>query len=525
MKNEKQIISLLWLLFFSFSAYSQGLEWDFQTGFSNSSEYGKDNIETYDKGFLLISRQTVPFSAKVNKIDKYGNLIWEKTFFNEDRYMYINKIIETSDSSYVMIGFSRFYTDEPNYGDPLIIKLNSCFEVEWCKALTFEEEYSRGVDILENEDNVLIVLEDAGHRTFLVGITLDGDVLWREQYAKPEDHPLLLENNIRKLIEFNGSYYLSGSCYYAQPGGDPNDYWLRPLFIGIDSDFEEKWILPYGVDEFLIGGTSYMSHYGGDTIYSPGVRLNSPDGPIALRFNEDGEELGYIFIPEENIGPTVDESTMMNLIKLSNNRFMGGLTYMPENFINEISEFVFDSLGNVYSNFPHPHASGRNSMIKTSDNKFVQAASKKEENYSKRDAFFYKFNSDFGPDTSIYQVLEYDYHCPDVIPATEEINLNQWIPIGVEEIPRPADYYTKKHSIPVDVYPKPASDYVTFSLGNYSKNTRIDCTIFDVFGHAIVSFVLDRKETKWQVKTLSAGVYFYRISCGMDTASGKIVVQ
>ena len=38
--------------------------------------------------------------------------------------------------------------------------------------------------------------------------------------------------------------------YYPNPG-NPGTGYIRPFFIGIDSEFKEKWILPFGVNDSL----------------------------------------------------------------------------------------------------------------------------------------------------------------------------------------------------------------------------------------------------------------------------------
>ncbi|MEZ5147201.1 MAG: hypothetical protein R2759_08995 [Bacteroidales bacterium] len=91
-------------------------------------------------------------------------------------------------------------------------------------------------------------------KIFLYYVDSNGNLLWRNSYASKNNHPLVLDRLGTELHHIGNNYYLVGWCYYPYPI-NPNIGYIRPFFVGIDSMFNEQWILPYGVNDTIVGKT------------------------------------------------------------------------------------------------------------------------------------------------------------------------------------------------------------------------------------------------------------------------------
>ena len=526
----KTTISALLFLFLSIISCAQN--WEVLYGSSNKIERGRDVIETYDKGYLLVSGWDSKY-IWVIKTDVNGNILWEKTYCNNDKMLYINKVIETSDNGYVMVGSSRFYDDQNS--DPIILKFNSCFEKEWCKILYKANISGFAMDVIENTDGLLMILTNGNNNNpenniNIYGMTLSGDLLWGNDYARTEDYPLLNETTPYDLIQIGNSYYTSGWGYYAYPS-NPGVFWLRPFIVGIDSNFEEKWILPFGMNDSIHGQVRRLSFYNEDTILSTGYKICHENNEttyksLVIAFNSEGEEIYWYTIENDSISPLIEGSFLLDIAQINDGLYIGNASYSEDLTIYPLNEFIFNKFGNVYNAKFHENYRSRKRLIRTYNDKFLQCANFRY-NANDYDALLYKYNENLEPD-SIYQGnYTYDSLCPSAIISDTTI-LDDCLITGIDEIPSPQEYYAYFKTIPITVYPNPANNRINFELENTEHHKNITLKCFNLLGKQVFETPVftGQKETSTVVSAWPQGMYVTVVySEGMPVGQCKFVVQ
>jgi len=91
-------------------------------------------IKTYDRGYL-IGGQLFDWNGSISNGFLYrtsinGDLIWHKTLYQPIEGTTVSDVNQTSEGGYIIGGSTDKYD---SWGDPFIMKLNSCGESEWCR--------------------------------------------------------------------------------------------------------------------------------------------------------------------------------------------------------------------------------------------------------------------------------------------------------------------------------------------------------------------------------------------------------
>jgi hypothetical protein len=140
LKSHKIIITRDLLILVFFVVFNNSYSQDWVRIFTTTSGFGietRDAIETYDKGYVLVSCYANYKYCLILKTDINGFEIWRKLIGNNYSFNVAESIEQTLDSGYIIAGSTSKYGDE----DAFILKLNACFEKEWCKVLHTENEY------------------------------------------------------------------------------------------------------------------------------------------------------------------------------------------------------------------------------------------------------------------------------------------------------------------------------------------------------------------------------------------------
>ena len=136
MKNFLLLISI------PFLSFGQGWE---QTYGGIYKTDANDFVESFDNGYVILGRVTYQKSTDdfdanrdmiIIKIDADGQTQWSNTFFGSMEYDPGYSIQPTSDSGYIIAGWTKTY-ENPNQiygGDALLLKLDSYGNQEWVQA-------------------------------------------------------------------------------------------------------------------------------------------------------------------------------------------------------------------------------------------------------------------------------------------------------------------------------------------------------------------------------------------------------
>jgi len=184
-------------------------------GVTNRMDYARDIMEYYDKGYLVSAGFEWEKGWNI-KTNKNLQLLWNKTYEFPSVPVHTRSAINDSHGNTYVCGSVNMW--------PFVTKIDSCGNKTWCKILQYEDEFDHGNsrDILISQNNEIVLLtrfdsDEEINMIHLIGLSLDGDVLWKKPYASKNDYPWIVEPSCRSLIEINTEYYITGKCYWPFP--------------------------------------------------------------------------------------------------------------------------------------------------------------------------------------------------------------------------------------------------------------------------------------------------------------------
>jgi hypothetical protein len=493
------------LLLLSVFAHSQ--KWEHTFGSPYRGENGVDVFETYDKGYLIMAGIEGVDSWLI-KTDINGNMLWNKHIDDEYPYLDIFSTILSDPSGNIYLMGWRVV--EFQDGWPLIVKLDSCGEQVWCRQFIDDENDWGWVDdaiLLGNGDILAMVQMESQQQidmVFLYKVTSDGELLWKKSYASKNDYPLMHSRNPGTLQFLNDMYIISGYCYYAYPNNPPHGY-LRPMFIGVDTLFEEKFVLPFGMAD-SIPGKAFSTIAINDTLFMGAGqhwKLTDKDAyfnSLLMFFNNEGEEIYYKNIPNEAIDTNIKANFIDHIARINDTLFFTASSFGENYQGNDGGEFVIDTAGNVYHHASHPNTVANSSMIKTHDGKFVIVTSQKTGNFW--DVLLYKVNDTLGTDTLYNGSFVYDSLCSYQIPS-DTINLaGCLVTTNITNTPPPEPRTPQLH-----IFPNPAGDEINCQLS--IVNSKLSMFIYDLYGRKQVEIIIPpgQEQIRIDISAYPAGVY------------------
>jgi hypothetical protein len=489
---------------------SQNTDWDVHIGVNGRYDQANDLIEYYDKGYYIEAGYDIStvWHGWGIKTGINGDVLWDKSLVHQQ--------YEVSSDVAVLDDDGNRYVGGRIGNWPFATKFNPCGEDVWCKIITDDQlDEGSGWDIIINENDEIIILGNYltpanEMQIYLDCFNKDGEYLWHKQYARQEDYPWIDVPVAYDLMKHNHEYYISGYCYWPFPS-DTTHYYQRPLFIGIDSLFNEKWILPFYALDSVFGKAFYSFPINDTLILGAGIRRygDNIDNSLLAVYNINGEEVGLSEIFNEQIGTDIHSNHIREIDKIDDSLFIAVASFGSDYNYNPIGELVFDTAGNLYNYFSRTNVYGLPSLIKTTDNNFAIASTITEPNNDKN-IYLYKIdeNLQFVPfDTNTYT---YDSLCPEQI-QSGTIDLSACLVwTGVEEIPSPEEYYSFIATIPITAFPNPAETEITLAFQNtdHHKNMMLEC--YNIYGMQVHTEKIwkGQQETKIDLRDWAKGLYF-----------------
>lgn len=539
MKNTLLIIVTV---FMAFTSSSQ--KWQQTIGQPNHNETSRRVIEHYDKGYI-ISAQFGEFGWLV-KTDINGNVLWDKVMGNYPAQVITGKTLYDGMGNIYMFG-TIVQEVEGNW--PLVIKLNACGEKQWCRLLNITGyEYGTFYDAILLDNGDLLGLanmpdEEQYDMVYLFRISPDGEYIWRKSFASVENHPLFEMRLGTRIQKFGDIYVISGYVYSPHPDY-PTISSIRPMFIGIDTLFNEQWVLEFGMIDNM-KGKALTSIPINDSLFM-GVgryRYVGATGQTmdawAMFYNDDGEQVGQQVLTTDQFGPGVNESTFYEIERVNDSVFMATIGYIyGEEDETPMGEVVFDTAGNVYNYSIRDEIYGSQNLVKTFDGKYAIATSTLYDNLT-WDIVFYKINENLEHDTIYPGIYNYDSLCPDLPIQSGVIDLTGCDVItSLDEIPSLEDYNKLKNTIEITAYPNPVTEgEVRFEYKNlgFSEPILPPCpqggmflTIFNTVGDKVheAGVYSYQEESTVNVQNWGKGMYFAVVySNGKPIGKCKFVVH
>jgi hypothetical protein len=378
--------------------------------------------ESYDHGYVLggvIYLESGLEQGYILKTDINGQMLWHKKVISLDEFMDIWDIKETESGGMILTGMTGEYSA---YGNPYIMKLNSCGEVEWCRVFDLpstNDEWGRSIWTVPGGSVALIYAygdNEDQDRIWLYRMDNDGELLWKKVYS-PTDTSVMSPEGLYMYMTQDYKFIINGVCYYPD-SGSPWPKYLRPYILKIDSTGSLDWDLIWtSVNTENFYGESYHSVTNASgIIYSSARHIilvgpNTEDKPVMLTTSNDGYEINYsTLVSGGQVGGThtidwiLDSSIVIGYGKLdsSSNWEIGLIKCDPQGHILKTKP--------MYNSF-YLFTDG----INTFDNKLLLVSAIYENN--KFQSYADKVNSDLEYDSIYTNYFQYDTLCSHPIPS------------------------------------------------------------------------------------------------------------
>jgi hypothetical protein len=516
MKIYKIIILIITLV--SFNCYSQ--TWEREYGETNKYEYSADIAESYDFGFSVLG--IIDGSAGwLLKTDINGDTLWEKVLVTNIGQMVPSALAISTSNETIIVGSASNGIN--SYQNPMITKLNTCGEKEWCKIL-YKNGNAYAMDVISIDEYIFILTTQMGDnfndRIHIYCLDTNGNVLWRKKYATIEDYPLMNSPQPTSFFKTSdGGFIILGYCYYPKIDNPTGPKVLRGLVIKTTADFEEEWVLPLATDsnihlmvqtgledenEFIFFGENNLEY----------------DRPFVLFADANGVENGYITIENDTVFNNAISYYFDGLSsKQENGDYIIGMPHRHD--LNNTSNW-----GIIRTNIDFTilnTASNQNSFEpftakKTYDNKYIQVS--KTPSAGLADIYMLKFNENLEYDSIYTQAYEYDYECDHPI-ESGVITFNDCnIIVGTNEIPTPKEYLEQKQIVNIQIAPNPAKEEISLRFENIEKHRGLQLRITSVLAQQIyeTTLIKGQAEQKLNIRNWQKGVYLVQLY-----SNGKLV--
>ena len=239
-------------------------------------------FENSDKTYLVIgstnsfSHMTFDYDIYLLKLSANGDTLWTKTVENDSTYERAYSSIITADNNILVVGTVQSFSD--GIQNMLVIKMNKNGNIIWEK--TFGGDVSEiGESVLETIDNGFLITGETTSfgistpfytNVYLVRTDANGDSLWTRYYGNT------WYDYSRSIIAVDdNSYIVSG--WYATNGAEVSDFYTLRIQDNGDTTWTYLYggggyeysfdIIKTGNNEFILIGNTNSSGAGSYDIY------------------------------------------------------------------------------------------------------------------------------------------------------------------------------------------------------------------------------------------------------------------
>ncbi len=500
-------------------------------------------IESYDYGYLIggwfVTSDGYPINGLLLKTNINGDLLWQKRLGEYNDGTGVFDINQTSDHGVIISG-STEQTD--SWGDPFVMKLNSCAESEWCRIFSLcKDTGDIAQSTFEIPGGYISFIRRLGYlyandHIHLFRLDLNGNILWRQQYAL-SDSLFVGAAGEHMRVTSDYHYLINGYCYYPD-SGTTNPKYLRPLIIKVDSMGAVDWERPWSqVNGATFRGESYRSILDNQhNIYSCGRHIESSatppgDRPTMLKTDINGDEVSY-----HDLIPDTWQAVFYNInwFQDSTIEIDGGWIFHSGG-TGQVGVLKLDKNGNILdsANIMQSVYCFSDAIV-DKDNKVVLLQPLHDGNQWR--TYLWKLNSDLEYDTLYNQPFVYDSLCPHPI-ASDTIPLD-CVVVGLNEP------FENPETGRLKVWPNPASDILHIEIPQQLKSVTQSpvfnlttvyhqwrsamLEVYDLFGKKVYSGEVRQPEKliDLEVAGWSRGMYVVRLVYnGKTVASEKVLIK
>jgi hypothetical protein len=233
---------------------------------------------TFDGGYIIAGETgyrsgLTPRNVWIVKTDESGDTIWTKTYggTEEDRAY---GVIQTDDSCYAVVGYTRSYSASPSFEDVWFLKTDINGDTIWAYTIDGGPVYNRadrGLSLQQAIDNGFIISGYTCNETgfadvFLVKTDASGIVEWTQTYGETTrvEYGMAVEQTT------DSGYVIGG---FGHEFGSDFRVWILKTDHAGDTTWTKTYTSPGYTDCFSIQQTSDGGYiFTGETSYGAGGR-------------------------------------------------------------------------------------------------------------------------------------------------------------------------------------------------------------------------------------------------------------
>jgi len=476
-------------------------------------------IEYYDHGYLLMGRNrwSYPKYNWLIKTDINGNVLWEKTFGNGNDGINIYGLALNNDNELYLVGRNSWVGD---YADPMIMKLNTCGEKQWCKIFSSPgyQDYFRGLCTTSDGGCATIMLgESLNDEDFLCRFSKEGNLLWKYYYP-PTTGQTGLERTEHLILTPDQGFLMSGFCYYSNPW-DTLSY-LSPYYIKTDSMGNFEWELVAGLHPNNIGGKAHTTVIGPDSNYfyssiSHYYRDGIGDAPGLLKMDMNGLLDTVYDLSLPGFYGILDDARFISDTTLAASADWDNHPYPKAVIIDTAGHILHeqDLVDEIYMA----------SVQTTFDHKALFYTMEYIEADDQWDTYLFKLNQQLESDTSYSYPFKYDTLCPYQIVSDTITQEGCDIIVGISE---PGETAIEVEKEALLIYPNPATNEVKIRSWMLDAGSWI--LVYDMYGRRMDEILVPAKqeEISIDVSSYTEGIFIaVLINETGIVEKGKFVVE
>ena len=213
----RQAQILLCACFFSLNTLAQQY-FDTLVDYNNNAEFPYSIYQVNDSGYIFITSGDT--SIEFNKLDKYGNVVFQNIFGFLGKQLYVgfpNSLKPTFDGGWIFGGGS-INASSANTNDGILVKYNSNGDTEFVKFMG-DTSWETAYDCIQTSDSGFVIVGDKGKYSpnlnsdyWIVKTDINGNMLWERTIGTNKDEQAftVIENDFHQLV-------VTGAKEYANP--------------------------------------------------------------------------------------------------------------------------------------------------------------------------------------------------------------------------------------------------------------------------------------------------------------------